>query len=89
MRRQLIAQAPWRARFSVRNLLPKLGQLTNQQIELPLLANDDQVELIDHVFGEAGLDLQISQTLFNIVRLFHPSIEPEFRTPRRLRAIVE
>src|SRR5665647_1455061 len=79
MRRQFVAQAARHANFPVRALLLYLTDLANQHIELLLLAHDDLVKLIHHVFGEAGLDLQISQALFDVVRVFHPPIGHEFR----------
>lgn len=89
MGRQFVAPGPRRACFLRWNLLPKPRQLTNQQVDLPLLADNDLVELIHHVFGETDLDLQVSQALFGVVRVFHHAIGPELRMPHRLRAIVE
>ncbi len=75
--------------FAIRAALPKLGNFQNQQVDLPLLADDDLVELIHHVFGEAGLDLQIGQALFNFVRGFHYRIGTEFRASQPLRTVVK
>jgi len=77
MRRQFIAQIalPDLATFG---LLPaQLDHFAQQQIQLLLLAKDGLVQLVQQVFGVAGLDLQFSQAGIGVVRLVHARIGPE------------
>ena len=64
MRRQFFTQVAHRAGAPVRDLLPELADLASQGVDLLLLAKDDLVQLIQQVFAEAGLDLQLGQALF-------------------------
>ena len=64
MRRQLISQAAKAARLRLGGLLAQAFDLALQAVDLVLLAHDDGVELIEQVFGEAGLDLEVGQPLF-------------------------
>ena len=67
MRRQLIPQAAEGARLRLGGLLAQAFDLALQAVDLVLLAHDDGVELIEQVFGEAGLDLEVGQALFGEV----------------------
>ena len=81
MRRQLIPQAAKSSRLRLGGLLAQAFDLALQAIDLVLLAHDDGVELIEQVFGEAGLDLEFGQSLlsavFGRVRVFHAPIGRE------------
>lgn len=66
MRRNFVAQvaylsAPTRFGKSVAHLT----QLLYQRVDLLLLAIHLRVELIEQVFGEARLDLQVDEAVFN------------------------
>ncbi len=63
MRRQVVAGPAEYTAANVGNLLPELGDFANQRIDLLLLADDDLVQLVEQVFIEAGLDLQIGQAM--------------------------
>lgn len=63
MRRQVIPQAAYVAWQAIICRLAQFSHLADQQINLLLLANDDLVELLQQVFGETGLDLQLGQAL--------------------------
>ena len=67
MRRQLIPQAAKGSRLRLGGLLAQAFDLARQAVDLVLLAHDDGVELVEQVFGEAGLDLEIGQPLFGAV----------------------
>ena len=86
MRRQLIPQAAEGSRLRLSGLLTQAFDLALQAVELVLLAHDDGVELIEQVFGEAGLDLEIGQPLlgavFEGVRVFHAPIGREVAAGR-------
>ena len=60
----------------VRGRLPQVSQLAHQHVDLLLLAHDDLVQLIQQVFGEAGLDFQIGQALVDVVCVFHAAFCP-------------
>ena len=81
MRRQLIPQAAEGSRLRFGGLLAQAFDLAGQLVDLVLLAHDDGVELIEQVFGEAGLDLEVGQSLlgavFEGVRVFHAPIGRE------------
>ena len=81
MRRQLIPQAAKGTRLRLGGLLAQAFDLALQAVDLVLLAHDDGVELIEQVFGEAGLDLEIGQPLFGAVfggvGVFHAPIGRE------------
>ena len=49
-----------------------------QAVDLGLLAHDNGVELLDGVLGEAGLDLQLGDALFQGVQvgIHAPIIDP-------------
>ena len=84
MRWQVVAQATRGANGFVSVWLPERGDLSNQAVNLLLLADYDCVQLLQQVFGKAGLDFQIGQALINIVcvlrvvQVFHARIGPEF-----------
>ena len=86
MRRQLIPQAAERSRLGLGGLLAQAFDLALQTVDLVLLAHDDGVELIEQVFGEAGLDLEIGQpplgAVFQGVRVFHAPIGREVAAGR-------
>ena len=63
MRRQLVTQAAESGRLRLGLLLAQGGQLAHQQVDLALLHHDGFVEVVEQVFGEAGLDLQVGETL--------------------------
>ena len=47
--------------------LAQVTQLTDQLVNLLLLAHDDEVELIQQIFGEAGLDFKLGKAVVNRV----------------------
>lgn len=63
MRRQLVAQTAEFVRIASLRLLPKLRDFANQPVNLPLLACNQLVQVIEQVFAEAGLDFQIGEAL--------------------------
>ena len=66
MRRDLVTQIAHlgaTARFG--QALTHLAQLLNERINLLLLSVHLRIELVEQVFGETGLDLQINQAVFN------------------------
>lgn len=71
MRRQLVASAAQAGHVAVRHLLAQLPDFAQQQVDLPLLVNDDLIQLIELVFVKAGLDLKIDQTLFDFMQSVH------------------
>ena len=71
MRRQFVAQVLRLAHTG--GGLAQVADLAQQAVDLLLLAQDDFIQLINQVFGEAGLDLQIGQPLFNIEAMGHVS----------------
>ena len=85
MRRQLIPQAAKGSRLRLGGSLAQALDLARKAVDLVLLAHDDGVELIEQVFGEAGLDLEVGQSLFGAVfgvvfkgvRVFHAPIGRE------------
>ena len=85
MRRQHIPQAAKGTRLRLGGLLAQAFDLALQAVDLVLLAHDDGVELVEQVFGEAGLDLEIGQPLlsevfgavFGGVGVFHAPIGRE------------
>jgi len=86
MRRQLISQAAKAACLWLGGLLAQAFDLAHQAVDLVLLAHDDGVELIEQVFGEAGLDLEVGQSLFGAVfgrvGVFHVRIGREVAAGR-------
>ena len=66
MRRQFVAQVARCAHAAIGAGLAQLAQFADQQVDLLLLAHDDFVELIELVFGEAGLDFQLGQALVGV-----------------------
>lgn len=71
MRRQLVASAAQARHAAVRHLLAQLSDFAQQQVDLPLLVNDDLIQLIELVFVKAGLDLKIDQALFDFMQSIH------------------
>ena len=51
------------------NLGDKFRQFADQQLDLTLLLDDDLVQSVQRVFGEARLDLQIGEALFGVLRV--------------------
>ena len=47
------------------HLPTQLVQLLHQAIDLLLLSIDHQIQLVEQVFGEAGLDLEFGQAGFD------------------------
>lgn len=58
MRWQLVAQVARGTGFS--SLLSQIAHLTNQHVQVRLLADYDLVKLLQRVFQEAGLDFEFS-----------------------------
>ena len=77
MRRQVVARPAEHTTAGVRNLLPELGNFAHQRVDLLLLADDDLVQLVQQVFIEAGLDLQIGQAMVDGVGRLHAAIGHE------------
>ena len=66
MRRDFIAQvAHFSAASRFGQAIAHLAQLLNQRIYLLLLAIHLRIELVEQVFGKAGLDFQVDQAVFN------------------------
>ena len=66
MRRDFVTQiAHFSATAGLGQALTHLAQFLNQRINLLLLAVHLRIELVQQVFGETGLDLQINQAVFN------------------------
>ena len=84
MRWQFVAEAARGTNVFVSVWLPERSDLSNQAVDLLLLSNYHCVQLLQQVFGKAGLDFQIGQALINIacvlrvVQVFHARIGPEF-----------
>ena len=74
MRRQFVAQAARRATAAVGAGLSQIRDLARQLIDLLLLAHDDLVELVQQIFAEGRLDLQIGETAGHVLCLFHAAI---------------
>ena len=67
MRRDFIAQ------ITRLGTAPRLGQavahltqLLNQRVNLLLLAVHLRIELVEQVFGKAGLDFEVDQAIFDV-----------------------
>lgn len=73
MRRQFVP-CPSECAASVGDLLAELRDFTDQRVDLLLLANDDLVQLVEQVFIEAGLDLQVGQAMVDDVGRLHAAI---------------
>ena len=58
MRRQLVAQVARRRATALGHLPTQLDDFLREPVNQLLLAVDGHVELVQQVFGEAGLDLQ-------------------------------
>ena len=71
MRRQLVTRAAQACHVAFRHLLAQLPDFAQQQVDLPLLVNDDLIQLIELVFVKAGLDLKIDQALFDFMQSVH------------------
>lgn len=84
MRWQVVAHATGGTNVFISVWLPERSDFSNQAVYLLLLADYDCVQLLQQVFGKAGLDFQIGQALINIacvlrvVQVFHARIGPEF-----------
>ena len=66
MRRQIVTQVACNpAAFDGR--LAQIGKLTDQCVDLLLLANHHQVQLLQKVLRVGGLDLQLGQPVFDFV----------------------
>ena len=63
MRRQVVAGPAERAATGFGHLLAQPLDFTQQCVDLLLLADDDLIELVEQVFVEAGLDLQLGQAV--------------------------
>lgn len=48
--------------------LAQVTQLTDQLVNLLLLAHDNEVELIQQIFRKAGLDFKLGEAVVNRVR---------------------
>ena len=71
MRWQFLAQVARHRNPAFGCRLAQVSQLTKQQVDLLLLADDDLVQLVQRIFSEAGFDLQIGQALVCVVWLLH------------------
>ena len=86
MRRQIVAKISAACAAPPAGLcgsLPKLGHFAHQEVNLLLLPHNDLVELIDQVFGKAGLYFQVCQALLDVLAppevvllMFHDRIGP-------------
>ena len=66
MRRDFVAQvAHFGAATRLGQTVTHLAQLLNQRVDLLLLAVNLRTELVEQVFGEACLDFQVNQAVFN------------------------
>ena len=63
MRRQVVAGPAERAAARFGHLLAQPLDFAQQRVDLLLLADNDQVQLVEQVFVEAGLDLQLGQAV--------------------------
>ena len=77
MRRQFVTQIARCRVASLWNLLAQTQQLAGKVVNLLLLAVDDEVELIEQVFGVAGLDLQVVQALLKVGGILHCAIRTQ------------
>ena len=68
MRRQLIPQIALPRRLGVDGLLAQVQHFADERIDLGLLADDDLVEFVEQVFGEAGFDLEFGQALGGVLK---------------------
>ena len=72
MGRDFVAQvAHFSAAARFGQAIPHLAQLLNQRVNLLLLAVHLCIELVQQVFGEASLDFQVNQAVFNRGRDVH------------------
>ena len=74
MGRQFVARIARRAQAGLGRLLLQLPHLAHQELYLRLLAMDELVQVIDQVFGEAGLDLEIGEAAIDVLRGVHRRI---------------
>jgi hypothetical protein len=77
MRRQFVAQIERCCTASFWNLLAQTPQLAGKIVNLLLLAVNDEVELIEQIFGVAGLDLQVVQALLKVGGILHCAIRTQ------------
>ena len=90
MRRQFVPCPSECSAASVGDLLAELRDFTDQRVDLLLLANDDLVQLVEQVFIETGLDLQVGQAMVDDVGRLHAVLDTFWLKPphvidRRLR----
>src|SRR5690606_22636967 len=71
VRRNLVAQAPKGTRRTIRHLLAQIRQLARHPLDQLLLAKQCLVQLIEHIVGQAELDLQVRQTTVGIRSSIH------------------
>ena len=67
MRRQLVAQVARRRATALGHLPTQLDDFLREPVNQLLLAVDGHVELVQQVFGEAGLDFQCFKPLNDFV----------------------
>jgi len=66
MRRNFITQvAHLGAATRFGQTISHLAQLLDQRVNLLLLSVNLRIELVEQIFGEAGLDFQVDQAVFN------------------------
>ena len=70
MRRQVVTGTAEGQAGGLGHLLPQLGDLAQQHVDLLLLADNDQVQLVEQVFVETGLDFQVCQAVVDGVMKF-------------------
>ena len=74
MGRQLVAQVARGRAAALGHLLALAQQFSGEVVNLLLLAINGEIELIEQIFGVAGLDLQIVQALFEGGGILHGAI---------------
>lgn len=77
MGRQLVAQVAGPGAAALGHLLPELDELLDQAVDLLLLSVYRQIQLIQQVFGETGLDFQILDAARERLGVFHGPIGQE------------
>jgi hypothetical protein len=87
VRWQLVARIAQHGLAAFGQLLAQARDFAQQQIDLLLLAVDRGVELLQQVFGVAGLDLEFCQAGVGVVQGVHARIGPEKRRARSLPRI--
>ena len=66
VRRQFIPQATKTAAAAIGRVLTQLAHLADERVDLLLLLKNGLVELLDQVFGKAGLDFKVHQAFVNV-----------------------